>query len=379
MIGGIKLANLVDKIYAELDEEGMQKVRWQEKMRLVIFLLQLVAPIAYVLLWITTRWSHTLARWSQEEPLLFSFVFFGGELLFALPISYLNGWIELRLGTNREPLGNWAYFWFRWAFHMALLNMALFSFVFDIYASSPGISLFANLVLAFAFNLLIFWLQSPALRKRFKVEPIEDHELKARIGAVFEKAGVPFKNIYLLHAGPKTTRGNALVIPKALGYEVLLYDNLVEALDPGALAFVTAHELVHIKNEDLPRRLIANSTLLFFSLFIGQVTVRTLAPWFWLDPLSVEALPLFYLGTTLTYTIGQVLLNALRRWHEYAADRYAFELTGDLDTFEQAFTVLAKRNFLDPDPPRWLELLLHSHPSIKHRWEAGQRYFEKKS
>jgi len=346
-------------------------------MRAAYFLLQLLFLVVYAALWLLSGGASAAARWTGENAWLFALLFFAGEAVFTLPLRYLGRWVELRLGTNRQSLWGWVLDWLKNSALNVVLMSLLFGTAFALYLRWPEAALWGALAVAVAFALLLFALQPLTLRMNFKTEPLEDPELTARIGAVFEKAGVPLKGLFLVRAGEKTSRGNAAVVPKAGGYEVVFYDNLLEALDPDALAFVVAHELGHVKHGDIRRSLVAFAALLFFALLSGQAAVRIFAPGLGLSPTSVAALPLFYLGVMLALLVGSVFLNAYSRAREYAADRFAFELTGDLAAFERSFTALAKQNFADPDPPAWVELLLHDHPSIKHRWEAGRRYFEK--
>jgi len=369
------MADVLKQIYAELGEDGIKKARWQERMRAAGFLLQLLFLLVYVTLWLVAGWAEATARWSGENPWLLALLFLAGEAVFTLPLSYLSRWVELRLGTNRQSFGGWVLDWLKNSALNVVLMSLLFGTAFALYQRWPGGAFLGALAVSAAFALVLFALQPLVLRMNYKTEPLEDPELRAKITAVFEKAGVPLKGLFLVRAGEKTSRGNAAVIPKAGGYEVVFYDNLLEALDPDALAFVVAHELGHVKHRDIYRSLVAFSVLLFLALLSGQAAVQLLAPGVGLEPTSVAALPLFYLGVMLAFMVGSIFMNAYSRAREYAADRFAFELTGDLAAFERSFTVLAKQNYADPDPPAWVEFLLHSHPSIKHRWEAGRRYF----
>ena len=369
------MADVLRQIYAELGEEGVKKARWQERMRALSFLLQLLFLVVYVALWLFAGWAAAAARWTGENPWLFALLFFAGDAVFTLPLRYLSRWVELRLGTNRQSLGGWVLDWLKNSALNVVLMGLLFGTAFALYQRWPEAALFGAVAVAVAFALLLFALQPLMLRMEYKTEPLEDPGLRA-IGAVFEKAGVPFKGLFLVRAGEKTSRGNAAVVPKAGGYEVVFFDTLLEALDPDALAFVVAHELGHVKHRDARWQIAVFSALLFFALLMGQLAVRLFPLGLGLPLTSVASLPLFYLGVMLAFLVGNLLINAFTRTREYAADRFAFELTGDLGAFERSFTVLAKQNFADPDPPAWVELLLHDHPSIKHRLEAGRRYFE---
>jgi STE24 endopeptidase len=61
------------------------------------------------------------------------------------------------------------------------------------------------------------------------------------------------------------------------------------------------------------------------------------------------------------------LLSALSRRFERQADLFALQATGELSTFEQVMTTLARRNLGDLAPPRWAYLLMFSHPTAPER------------
>ena len=58
---------------------------------------------------------------------------------------------------------------------------------------------------------------------------------------------------------------------------------------------------------------------------------------------------------------------------EAAADTFAVRVTGDPEAWKGALRRLAEMNLAEVDPPPWVEWLLYSHPSIRHRLEAADR------
>jgi STE24 endopeptidase len=62
-----------------------------------------------------------------------------------------------------------------------------------------------------------------------------------------------------------------------------------------------------------------------------------------------------------------------RRW-ERVADRCSLDLTDDPVAFERAHVELARRNLSDLAPPRWLYLLMFSHPTPPERIAAARAW-----
>jgi STE24 endopeptidase len=61
------------------------------------------------------------------------------------------------------------------------------------------------------------------------------------------------------------------------------------------------------------------------------------------------------------------LANFLTRRMERAADRYAIRATGKPHAFRSVMLKLAGQNLAEAEPPAWVRLLFHSHPTIAER------------
>jgi STE24 endopeptidase len=62
-----------------------------------------------------------------------------------------------------------------------------------------------------------------------------------------------------------------------------------------------------------------------------------------------------------------IVANALSRTVERRADTYALRATGDTQAFIDFQRRITRKNIGDPDPPRWLHLLLGTHPTTIER------------
>ena len=93
-----------------------------------------------------------------------------------------------------------------------------------------------------------------------------------------------------------------------------------------------------------------------------------------MSPVSTRKNAPSELSFTAIGQLASLLINAYKRRMEYRADAYALEITRNQPAFEAAFRVLASENLTDPDPPRWVEIWLHDHPSIDKRLEAARMW-----
>ena len=89
---------------------------------------------------------------------------------------------------------------------------------------------------------------------------------------------------------------------------------------------------------------------------------------------DIAALPILLFCFTVLGELFGLVSNAVSRAAEYAADKFALENTRNYPAFERAFRNLAKDNLSDPNPPAWVEIWLHNHPSIEKRIAAARAW-----
>ena len=70
-----------------------------------------------------------------------------------------------------------------------------------------------------------------------------------------ERADVDVGEVYRVDASRRTTGANAYVAGLGHTKRVVLYDNLIEDFTPAEVRSVVAHELAHVKHDDVPRGL----------------------------------------------------------------------------------------------------------------------------
>ena len=345
------------EIYRAFGEEGLKKARRQERLRVYGYLLGLLFTAVYTALWYLSGAAERL-----PSPLLAAYAYALGLVLFNFPLAYFFGrYHEILLGTNRQGFWGWLWDWAKSSLVEALFLGTLIGAVF-LAAQHAGKSwpIVAFLII-YGLVLALYLAQPYLVRLTHRAEPLDDPELNAHLARLFESAGLRYRGVYLLRESEKSSRGNAMVIasPKG-GYEVHVYDTLLEAVDPDAILAVVAHEVGHIVHRDLALSYAAFGLVLFLSVLVADLAAAMLGP------LSAHAVPLFAGTLLIIFQLLQIPLNTLGRVRERMADRVALA-HGDPEAFARALVALAKQNFADPDPPAWIETLLHNHPSLKKR------------
>jgi len=369
----------LQQIYDLLGEEGLRKARWQEKMRIAATITQLLWTAVFALVMIPTGWAAALRDVLGGDTvfgvLLVVLVIMLLNSIFMLPYAWFFGYrVEQVLGTNRQALGGWLLDYFK----QGLINLAIFGLffwgVYLVFRAWPTAWLPALAAVVALLALAIYLAQPLMVRAQAKVEPLEDDELNERFARLFEKAGFPYGGVGVIKAGEKTSRGNAMLSPKGGKLEVLVFDTLLEEVGPEGIEVVVAHELGHRAHKDWPTMLVLFGLLFVAGIALAHAVLAELAGrWGLAGPGDPATLPVLLLVLNLWMLVAQVVLNAFMRAREYAADRYALELTGNIEAFEHTFVTLARQNLADPEPPEWVEFWLHDHPSIARRLEAARR------
>jgi STE24 endopeptidase len=236
-----------------------------------------------------------------------------------------------------------------------------------------GAVLVLSLVLAIAFPVLL-------LPIFLRSEPLAGGHLAEELWRLARESGVEVRELRLLRMGEKTSAANAMVAGLGPTLRIYVGDTLTEQQDEGpdaALArtrVVLAHELGHHAHRDVWRLLAMSGFTTALGLAGCWVSVRWLAPH---GSGRLDALPAAALGFGLASTVLTPVGAWYSRRREWAADRFAVDVTGEGETYAQAFERLARQNLSELDPPRLRHLLSGSHPTPRERIEvaraAGQR------
>ncbi len=236
---------------------------------------------------------------------------------------------------------------------------------------ASGLVAVAGAVLVFAGPLVI-----EPIFNRF--EHLPQGTTRTAVVDLAARAGVDVGDVLVVDASKRTTGANAYVTGLGSSKRVVLYDNLLRDFDADETRLVVAHELAHVRYDDVPRGLLFLLLVAPAGMFAAAALTRAWRP----DP-DAPAGPLTVPALTASVALVALLLGSvsgqLSRRVEARADSYALELTGDAGTFIEQQKRLALQNVSDPDPPTVIHALLGTHPTTVERigigraWEAGAR------
>ena len=224
------------------------------------------------------------------------------------------------------------------------------------------------------FQLLMLWLYPIIIAPLFnKYEPVQDEELKERIVATMEKAGLKIKGVYQIDAGTRSKHTNAYFTGVGKTKRIVLYDTLLASHTRDEILSVLAHEIGHWKKKHILKQLVlieALSFLLFYCAYLlidWSFMYRTFGfsqniPYIGIFLLSALFKPISFFFTPFMATIS--------RKYEGEADRYSRWLMGSTQSLISALKRLTKDNLANLHPHPLYVWFYYSHPPLIHRIAA---------
>jgi STE24 endopeptidase len=198
-----------------------------------------------------------------------------------------------------------------------------------------------------------------------KFTPLKEGRARSDVLELAKRAGIDVGQVYEMDASRRTTAANAYVTGLGHTKRVVLYDNLLKGFTPDETRLVVAHELGHVKHNDVPHGLLYLAIVAPFGMFAVARLGERLAG---RDTLGTPAaLPGTLLAIALVVPVITTISNQLSRSVERSADAFALQLTRDPKTQIAFQKRIAVKNVSDPDPPGWVTFLLGTHPPTIER------------
>jgi STE24 endopeptidase len=207
----------------------------------------------------------------------------------------------------------------------------------------------------------------------YKLIPLKDEDLLARIQRLAQRARTTVVGVYTIDLSRRTTAANAMVMGLGRTKRIALGDTLYGEFSHDEIETIIAHELGHQVHRDLELGIVIQSAFILVGMGLAHLFLQWGVDAFgFFGPGDIAALPLLILALALFGLVTMPLSNGYSRWRERLADRYAVQVTGNPQAFSDAMLRLADQNLAEADPPRWIVWLLYSHPPIKERVMGGE-------
>jgi STE24 endopeptidase len=222
------------------------------------------------------------------------------------------------------------------------------------------------------FSLLMTFFYSDIIVPLFNRQtPLESGELRDAIEDLARKAEFNLKNIYVMDASKRSSKGNAYFTGFGAKKRIVLYDTLIKDLSTQEIVAVLAHEIGHYKKKHVIKHMAAAIVHTGIMLYILSLLLsnQSLA-----NALGGET-PSFHLGiiafsilfTPMSLALG-IVTNISSRKHEFQADAYAAGF-GLSEYLVSGLKKLSVKSLSNLNPDRWYVFFHYSHPTLLQRIE----------
>ena len=224
----------------------------------------------------------------------------------------------------------------------------------------------------FALVTLLLMYLSPVLIEPlfFKFQPLQDQALAERVKDVMKQAGLQVERVQQVDASRRSKHSNAYFTGIGRVKRIVLFDTLLEQMSDDEILGVLAHEAGHWKLGHIWKRLLSMElvSLVVCWLFWLVLSWEGLSGWFGLGELSFlgKVLLVGFLASLVSFPLTPISSLRSRR-HEWQADQFARNLTGEPESLASALVKLCKENLSNLHPHPFYAWFYYSHPPVVER------------
>jgi STE24 endopeptidase len=334
--------------------------------------------IAFILLG-GFNWLDLIARsygfGSIATGLVFMAMLFLLSSAVGLPFSiYSTFVIEERFGFNKTSVKTFLLDILKSLLLAAILGGPLLAFILWFFQTGGPLAWLYCWIAVVAFTVIMQFLAPVLIMPLFnKFTPLPDGELKDSITGYAKKEQFKMKGIYTMDGSKRSTKLNAFFTGFGRYRRIVFFDTLIEKLSPKEIVAVLAHEMGHFKLKHIFKMMAASILqmgIMFYilSLFLNN---QRLFDAFAMEHVSTYASLLFFgfLYAPIS-TILSILFHIFSRKHEYEADTYAAQTTGNSSDLISGLKKLSVANLSNLTPHPLYVFFNYSHPPILQRIEA---------
>jgi heat shock protein HtpX len=233
---------------------------------------------------------------------------------------------------------------------MFLLFLVYLAFIAVLSMLGIGLPFLVVIVFLMAFlqyffsDRLVLW----STRARV-IEPDEYPELHSMVKKLATDAGIPMPRVAIM----QTPVPNAFATGRSPKHAVVaVTDSLMRLLTPRELEAVIAHEISHVRNRDVLTLTIASFVAMIAALVMNNFLFAAMFN----RRDSGNAWIIAGIVAVVVYFIAQLLIMALSRYREFAADRGSAYITGRPQDLISALTKISGRmQYVPPEAKAQVE------------------------
>ena len=172
-----------------------------------------------------------------------------------------------------------------------------------------------------AFSMFLLWVYPTWIAPLFnRFTPLRDAELIERIQGLLERTGFAASGLFVMDGTRRSTHANAYFTGLGRRKRIVLFDSLLQMLDPPETVAVLAHELGHFRRRHVWLRILQGAV--FGLLALALLAVLKDEEWFFhglgmAEPSARIGLLLFLFVAPLFLFFLRPAFSAWSRRHEY--------------------------------------------------------------
>ncbi len=302
-------------------------------------------------------------------------------LLLGLPSVPFDWWstfkLEERFGFNKSTRKLWVIDKIKGTLIGFVIGYPLLALLIFLVQSAGPLWWVGGFAVFFIFQLVMVVAYPMFIMPLFnKLEPMEEGDLKSRLFALADRTGFKAQTILVMDGSKRSGHSNAFFSGFGRFRRIVLFDTLIEQMEPDEIEAVLAHEIGHYKLGHIPK-MIAVSGLTSLGMFAALGWLAN-ADWFVrafsfgasAEGQIVPVLLLFMLLSGLVTFWLSPLSSRLSRKHEYEADAFARDAMGSYVPLSQALRKLHKENLSNLTPHPLYSSFHYSHPTLVEREDS---------
>jgi STE24 endopeptidase len=325
------------------------------------------------------NYVDTLVRslgWSEIPTGLLFFAVLGlaGDLM-AMPFELYRIFVlEEKFGFNRMTPGLFAADKLKGYGLTAAIGGPVLAGVIYLFSAFPGSAWLWSWLGVSAFMVVLQYFAPVIILPLFNTfTPMEDGELRRAIEEFARRQAFELSGIFVMDGSKRSSKSNAFFTGLGRKKRIALFDTLLKQHGREEIVAILAHEIGHSRLGHIVRGLLLGilrlgAVFLLMSLFIRSPGLFAA---FGMERASVYAGLMFF---GLLYTPVSLVLSVAVTWlsrrHEFQADRYAAEATGDPESLVTALKRLTVDNLGNLTPHPFHVFLNYSHPPVLERIKA---------
>ena len=334
-------------------------------------------------------WAEAASKRRFLQALIFiPLILVTNDLLY-LPANLFGQHLERKFDQSIQSWPSWFWDWTKSELILLVCSVPLAWLLYAVIRRSPRRWWLYFWLATLPIIVTVMYLEPMVIEPLFyRFEPLaQTHpELVNQLEHLTARGGlaIPRDRMFEMKASEKLNSLNAYVSGFGGSKRVVVWDTTLQHLSTPETLFVFGHEMGHYVLGHIRNSLLWLSVLLLILLWIGSHIMRwTIARWGskWRirDTGDWASVPLLLSIVAVASFLTEPVINGYSRWQEHQADIYGLEVTHGVvpdsaTAAAHSFQVMGEIGLDEPNPNRFIEFWLFSHPSTSDRLTFSETY-----